>query len=117
MTVIEASREEAELLGSTTKVNCPVVLSLTLHHVLSELALHDVWLVVTEITELPPFAVMLMVCVGETVSTGCSFSSSCGISTPGSLLQEMQKNKNNITIVIEYAVFIGCYFFDYDYDK
>lgn len=50
--VTVASRVEAVLLGSTAMVNWPAVLSVTLHHVSSELALHEVWLVVTEINDL-----------------------------------------------------------------
>jgi hypothetical protein len=59
----------------------------------------------------PPVAATLMDCAGETVSTGCFFSSSTGGSTPGSLLQEKQRDKSNITIVMKSVVFIGCCFF------
>src|SRR5690554_3302346 len=112
--VTVASRVEAVLLGSTAMVNWPAVLSVTLHHVSSELALHEVWLVVTEITVVPPLSTTLIGCAGETVSTDCSFSSfsySSGTSTPSSLLQEKQRDKSNITIVMKSVVFIGCCFF------
>src|SRR5690554_1648405 len=115
--VTVASRVEAVLLGSTAMVNWPAVLSVTLHHVSSELALHEVWLVVTEITVVPPLATTLIGCAGETVSTDCSFTSfsfSSGTSTPGSLLQEKHSVKSNITIVIKRSVFIGFDFFDHD---
>jgi hypothetical protein len=54
-----------------------------------------------------------MVWAAETVSTGCSFSSS-GTSTPGSLLQDKKRAVSNITTWIKKSVFIGFFFFYYN---